>query len=63
MGYKRRLIANVPLGGYIAAAYVRYLIEFFVGDSPFFMKLKTGISDIVSVVDLIRQRSLMMPLD
>lgn len=26
MGYKRRLIANVSLGGYLAAAYVRYVL-------------------------------------
>lgn len=62
-GYKRRLIVNVSLGGYILAAYVRYIIQNFVGDSPAFAKLETTIVDAVDVITLIRQGHLMMPLD
>lgn len=62
-GYKRRQIANVPLGAYIVASYVRYLIESFVGDNPDFMQLDTSVQDTLDCIALIRNRRLAMPLD
>lgn len=62
-GYKRRLIANVPLGAYIIASYVRYLITSFTSETPLFMKLSPSISDIVNVVELLRNREQCYPLD
>lgn len=62
-GYKRRLIANVPLGAYIVASYVRYIIESYVGKSPTFLQLEVTPVDAMSVVQLIRERHMAMPLD
>lgn len=62
-GYKRRLIANVPLGGYIIASYIRYLIESFVGPEPLFTKLSPTVDEIISVTDIIKTRRLALPLD
>lgn len=61
--FKRRLIANVPLGGYIIAAYIRYLIESFLGKQPPFEKLSPTFEDKVSVIDLLRQGRVCFPLD
>lgn len=63
MGYKRRLIANLPLGAYITAAYVRFLLESVVGLSPAFMKLAPTPIDGVDVISLLRAGSVAMPLD
>lgn len=62
-GYKRRLIANLQLGAYIVAAYVKYLLTCFVGASPSFMKLAPTPVDGLDVVTLIRSGLPMMPLD
>lgn len=62
-GYKRRLIANVPLGGYIIAAYIRYLIESFVGSTPLFMKLSPTIDEMINVIDILKTKRLALPLD
>lgn len=61
--FKRRLIANVPLGGYIIAAYVRWLLEQFLGKEPGFEKLNTTILDTVNVVDLLKNGRVAYPLD
>lgn len=63
VGYKRRLIANISLGGYVIAAYIRHLLEGVVGSNPAFSKLNVGISDRIDVVGLIRLGRVMMPLD
>lgn len=63
MGFKRRLIANVSLGPYIMASYIRYVIEHYVTDSPLFLKLKVLPDDKVDVIKLINNRYLMLPLD
>lgn len=62
-GFKRRLIANVSLGPYILASYIRYMIEHFVSESPLFMKLKVTPNDAVDVISLIKNRYVMLPLD
>lgn len=61
--FKRRLIANVPLGGYIIAAYVRYLIQSYLGKEPQFEKLNVSISDSIKVIDLLREGKVCYPLD
>lgn len=62
-GYKRRLIANVPLGGYIIASYIRYLIESFTGSNPLFTKLSPTTDEIIDVADLLKTHRLALPLD
>lgn len=62
-GYKRRLIANVPLGGYIIASYIRYLIESFVGSTPLFTKLSPTTDEIIDVADILKTKRLALPLD
>lgn len=61
--FKRRLIANVPLGGYIIASYVRYLIESFLGKMPGFEKLSPSFRDRLDVISLLRKGRLCLPLD
>lgn len=63
MGYKRRLIANLPLGAYITAAYVRYLLELSVGSTPSFMNLSPSPVEALDVIKLLRLGHLAMPLD
>lgn len=62
-GFKRRLIANVPLGAYIVASYVRYCLDQYTGPSPNFSKLSVGPQDEMDVVELLRAGRLAMPLD
>jgi hypothetical protein len=62
-GYKRRLIANVPLGGYIVASYVRYVIEQFTTADPEFMKFEVSQENKYDVVRLLEEGRLAMPLD
>lgn len=62
-GYKRRLIANVPLGGYILAAYIRYLITSFTGDYPAFCNLSPTTEQIYDVFHLLKQEREFYPLD
>lgn len=61
--FKRRLIANVPLGGYIIAAYIRYLIESYLGKMPNFEKLSPSFQDRIDVITLLRQHRICYPLD
>lgn len=61
--FKRRLIANVPLGGYIIAAYVRWLLEQYLGKEPGFEKLNTTILDTVNIVRLLKEGRVALPLD
>lgn len=62
-GYKRRLIANLPLGAYITAAYIKYILSCFVGDSPSFMKLSPTPVDGLGVIEALRNGRTAMPLD
>lgn len=61
--FKTRLIANVQLGGYWLAAYIRYLIEACVGDKPKFAKLMPSFYDKISLIELLRKGELVLPLD
>lgn len=63
IGYKRRLIANVPLGQYILAAYIRYVLEYFNGLNPTYMKLSPSIVEKLTVVGYLRQSVNMTPVD
>lgn len=63
MGFKRRLIANVSLGPYILASYIRYSIEHYVSSSPLFLKLKVLPNDKIDVIKLINNKYVMLPLD
>lgn len=62
-GYKRRLIANVPLGGYILAAYLRYLITSFTGDYPAFCNLSPSTEQIYDIFHLLDAGYEFYPLD
>lgn len=62
-GYKRRLIANVPLGGYIVCSYIRYLLEEYLGKQPVFVKLNTYPSDYVDIALLLKSGQTAFPLD
>lgn len=62
-GYKRRLIANVSLGPYLVAAYMRYFFEQNIGTNPSFMHLKVSVGDRVNIVQMIREGVTMVPLD
>lgn len=62
-GYKRRLIANVPLGAYIVASYIRDLFIAYVGLDPTFMKLSPSNQDKIDCVQLLREGRTAMPLD
>lgn len=61
--FKRRLIANVPLGGYIIAAYIRYLLESYLGKMPNFEKLSPSFQDKIDIISLLREGRLCLPLD
>lgn len=62
-GYKRRLIANVSLGPYLVAAYIRYYIEKTIGKTPNFVTLDVLIDDKIDIVGLIQTGHTMVPLD
>lgn len=62
-GFKRRLIANMDLGSYLIAAYVRYLIEWLDGPTPHWMTATTKLSEDKRVVDLLRLHKRSIPLD
>lgn len=62
-GYKRRLIANVSLGPYLVASYIRYYFEQNIGTNPTFMHLKVSIGDRLNVVEMLRNGHTMVPLD
>lgn len=61
--YKRRLIANVPLGGYIIAAYIRYLIESYCTREPGFANLAPSLREKVSLMELLDSGYQVYPLD
>lgn len=63
-GYKRRLIANVPLGQYILAAYFGYVESFFLPDNTSLYKSSPSLSDKLDVILRLRSRQFTaMPLD
>jgi hypothetical protein len=62
-GYKRRLIANVSLGPYLVASYIRYYFDQNIGTTPSFMHLKVSIGDRIDMLDLLRNGHTMVPLD
>lgn len=62
-GYKRRLIANVPLGPYIVAAYVRYLIEDACGSPPPFATLSPSLPEMYRVIHQLQFGVTLVPLD
>lgn len=62
-GFKRRLIANMDLGSYLVAAYIRYLIEWFCGVEPKFMTATTSATKDLKVIQLLRLAKRAIPLD
>lgn len=62
-GYKRRLIANVQLGFYIVAAYIRYVLNQYTGANPLFMKLSPSIDDHIDITTLLKEGKIFFPLD
>lgn len=62
-GFKRRLIANMDLGSYLIAAYIRYLIEWFCGPEPTFMTATTSASRDLRIMQLLRIAKRAIPLD
>lgn len=62
-GYKKRLIANVKLGGYLIAAYIRYLIEWYQGSEPKWMTATLRPDDDVTIIQLLQQGQRAVPLD
>lgn len=62
-GFKRRLIANMDLGSYLVAAYIRYLIEWLDGPIPHWMTATTNADKDRTVIDLLRLKHIAMPLD
>lgn len=62
-GFKRRLIANMDLGSYLIAAYIRYLIEWLDGPVPHWMTATTNPNKDKEVIDLLRLKHTAMPLD
>lgn len=62
-GYKRRLIANVSLGPYLLAAYIRYYLEHTLKSNPSFYKLDVEIIDREQIIELIKSGRTSVPLD
>jgi hypothetical protein len=62
-GFKRRLIANVPLGPYIVAAHVLYVIKLFVGSSPKYNKFDMGVAEHLDIVTMLQKGVIAIPLD
>lgn len=62
-GFKRRLIANMDLGSYLIAAYIRYLIEWLDGPVPHWMTATTNPKRDLEVISLLRLHKRSMPLD
>lgn len=62
-GFKRRLIANMDLGSYLVAAYIRYLLEWLDGPVPHWMTATTTADRDRTVIDLLRLKHIAMPLD
>lgn len=62
-GSKRRLIANLDLGSYLVAAYIRYLIEWLCGTNPSWMTATTNFRQDFKVIELLRNKKQSIPLD
>lgn len=62
-GFKRRLIANMDLGSYLVAAYIRYLIEWLDGPVPNWMTATTNPNKDRYVMELLKLKKKAMPLD
>lgn len=62
-GYKRRLIANMDLGSYLVAAYVRYLLEWLDGPIPDWMTATTTANLDLKVIKMLRNGKRSIPLD
>lgn len=62
-GFKRRLIANPSLGGYLLAAYVRYVLEEALGSKPQFMTASTTPQQDMTIIRLLRGNNRAVPLD
>lgn len=62
-GFKRRLIANMDMGSYLIAAYIRYLIEYIDGPNPQWMTATTGPFLDAQVSNLLKQNQRSIPLD
>lgn len=62
-GYKRRLIANVSLGPYLVASYIRYFFDKTIGSNPDFMHLKVSVGDRIDIMEMLRNGHTMVPLD
>jgi hypothetical protein len=63
-GYKRRLIANVPLGQYILAAYIRYVLEMFLPHNSPLMKSDLGLPEVSTIITHLNQdNTYSLPLD
>lgn len=63
-GFKRRLIANMDLGSYLIAAYVRYLVEHLCGQIPSWMVATTSPNlDARIMQELKLGKEVFMPLD
>lgn len=62
-GFKRRLIANMDLGSYLIAAYIRYLLEWLDGPVPSWMTATTDPNKDREVMELLKLQHQAMPLD
>jgi hypothetical protein len=62
-GFKRRLIANVPLGPYIVAAHVLYVIKLFVGSTPSYNKFDMNLGEHLDIVTMLQKGVIAIPLD
>lgn len=62
-GYKRRLIANMDLGSYLVAAYLRYNLQRILGIEPEFMTATTDFDQDIQVMTLLRGKQVAIPLD
>lgn len=62
-GFKRRLIANMDLGSYLVAAYIRYLLEWLDGPTPHWMTATTNPPKDLFVIQQLQSACKAMPLD
>lgn len=62
-GFKRRLIANMDLGSYLVAGYIRYLLEWLNGPLPSWMTATTSPNKDLNIVKLLRRQARSVPLD
>lgn len=62
-GFKRRLIANVPLGPYIVASHIMYIIKSFVGENPTYNKFDMSIVEHLDIIECLKGNTIAIPLD